>query len=480
VVNFAAETVTLSLADKVGLRRTQAGTVEVGRHARTIRLKLLDPGVEAALCRLADGPAGATELEKIASIAHPDADIGRLNQELARLAGKSFLRFGCVVEGVELLRATAEATLAAFDFAAPFPAGPICLSRFAYLHRVGGTLVLDSPASHACVEVLAPVLGALLFQLARPCPVGELPDELPGYGPGAVRAVVGFLLGAGVLVGASPSGVPLDEARPELAQREFHDVAMHAASRGGVTGRPLGGTYRFHGAIPPAPAIRPLPDGPRIPLPRPDLDRIQAQDPPLARVMESRRSIRKYGAEPLTADQLGEFLFRVARVKKVDGIDEAAGALYETSRRTYPSGGATYDLEFYLTTRRCAGLGPGIYHYDPVGHQVTRVCDRPGLVRLMLLNAHFASGMRGEPQVLITLASRFARLSWKYEGIAYAATLKNVGVLQEAMYLVATAMGLAPCALGCGDSTVFSTATGLDPLVESSVGEFMLGSRVGG
>jgi SagB-type dehydrogenase family enzyme len=98
----------------------------------------------------------------------------------------------------------------------------------------------------------------------------------------------------------------------------------------------------------------------------------------------------------------------------------------------------------------------------------------------MLLNAHFAAGMRGEPQVLITLASRFARLSWKYEGIAYAATLKNVGVLQEAMYLVATAMGLAPCALGCGDSTVFSTATGLDPLVESSVGEFMLGSRVGG
>jgi hypothetical protein len=38
-------------------------------------------------------------------------------------------------------------------------------------------------------------------------------------------------------------------------------------------------------------------------------------------------------------------------------------------------------------------------------------------------------------------------------------------------------MGLAPCALGTGDSATFSAATGIDPLVESSVGEFMLGTR---
>jgi SagB-type dehydrogenase family enzyme len=61
--------------------------------------------------------------------------------------------------------------------------------------------------------------------------------------------------------------------------------------------------------------------------------------------------------------------------------------------------------------------------------------------------------------------------------MAYAATLKNVGVLYQTMYLVATAMGLAPCALGNGDSMLFAEATGIDPAVESSVGEFMLGSR---
>jgi len=75
------------------------------------------------------------------------------------------------------------------------------------------------------------------------------------------------------------------------------------------------------------------------------------------------------------------------------------------------------------------------------------------------------------------LTSRFQRLSWKYRGIAYAVTLKNVGVLYQTMYLVATAMGLAPCALGGGDAEGFALAAGTDPLVESSVGEFLLGSR---
>jgi hypothetical protein len=44
------------------------------------------------------------------------------------------------------------------------------------------------------------------------------------------------------------------------------------------------------------------------------------------------------------------------------------------------------------------------------------------------------------------------------------------------MYLVATAMGLAPCALGGGDSDLFAQASGLDYLAESAVGEFILGS----
>ena len=80
------------------------------------------------------------------------------------------------------------------------------------------------------------------------------------------------------------------------------------------------------------------------------------------------------------------------------------------------------------------------------------------------------------PQVLVTLASRFDRTSWKYRGIAYALTLKNVGVLYATMQLAVTAMGLGGCALGTGNAAHFAEATGRDPAAESSVGEFLLGS----
>ena len=44
------------------------------------------------------------------------------------------------------------------------------------------------------------------------------------------------------------------------------------------------------------------------------------------------------------------------------------------------------------------------------------------------------------------------------------------------MYLVATAMHLAPCALGGGNSAAFAQAAGTNEFDESSVGEFLLGS----
>jgi SagB-type dehydrogenase family enzyme len=93
-----------------------------------------------------------------------------------------------------------------------------------------------------------------------------------------------------------------------------------------------------------------------------------------------------------------------------------------------------------------------------------------------LQTALWSSGGQCVPQVLIVLTARFARIMWKYQAMAYAAILKHVGVVYQTMYLVATAMGLAPCALGSGNSDLFAKAAGLDYYAETSVGEFMLGS----
>ncbi len=84
------------------------------------------------------------------------------------------------------------------------------------------------------------------------------------------------------------------------------------------------------------------------------------------------------------------------------------------------------------------------------------------------------------PQLVVLLAARFGRVGWSYETLAYSLIVKHVGVTYQTMYCVATAMGLAPCALGAGDPAVFAEATGLDPLTEGTVGEFILGSRPAG
>jgi len=61
--------------------------------------------------------------------------------------------------------------------------------------------------------------------------------------------------------------------------------------------------------------------------------------------------------------------------------------------------------------------------------------------------------------------------------MAYGLILKNVGVLFQTMYLVATAMNLAPIAVGAGNSDRFVEIAGTDYYTESSVGEFLLGSK---
>ena len=78
------------------------------------------------------------------------------------------------------------------------------------------------------------------------------------------------------------------------------------------------------------------------------------------------------------------------------------------------------------------------------------------------------------PDVTIVLASRLPRLAWKYQGMAYRASLMNAGVVFELMYLVATDMNLAPCANGSGDSRLLEEATGIDPFEETALAEFCI------
>jgi SagB-type dehydrogenase family enzyme len=93
----------------------------------------------------------------------------------------------------------------------------------------------------------------------------------------------------------------------------------------------------------------------------------------------------------------------------------------------------------------------------------------------LLAGAEFAMGAPAPPQILITIAARFGRVSWKYSSVAYSLILKDVGVLIQTFYLMATDMGLVGCAIGTNNIDLFEKMTGIKFHVEGAVGQFALG-----
>jgi SagB-type dehydrogenase family enzyme len=79
------------------------------------------------------------------------------------------------------------------------------------------------------------------------------------------------------------------------------------------------------------------------------------------------------------------------------------------------------------------------------------------------------------PQILLTIAARFGRVAWKYSTLSYGLILKDVGVLMQTLYLMATDMGLGGCAIGSVNIDLFARMTGIEFHVEGPVGQFALG-----
>jgi thiazoline dehydrogenase / protease len=282
--------------------------------------------------------------------------------------------------------------------------------------------------------------------------------------------------------------VSVEEEAPDLKLWEFHNLLFHSRCRQGRHDYPTGDIAGSLDIWDEFPVVKPPMSGQVLALPQLSIDAIRQRDRTLTTAIEKRQSIREYDENhPITIEQLSELLYRVARIKEIYTQDAEQEEILkaefgedfewgEISRRPYPGGGAMYELEIYPVVRRCQGINSGLYHYDPLNHQLAQIETEEAHLQALLKDAHQSSGEQGIPQVLLIITARFGRLFRKYRSLAYALVLKHVGVIYQNLYLVATNMGLAPCALGAGNSDRFAQATGLDYIVESSVGEFMLGS----
>ncbi len=346
------------------------------------------------------------------------------------------------------------------------------LSRFAFCRCHDGHMLLESPLGHGKVEMSPPAMQ-ILGELSVPVSVSGICQKLGIEDHGAVRDFFTLLLNARAIE-TPMSNCPRTAREIALAHWEFHDLLFHTRSRQGRHDNPSGGYYPFKDKIPPLPAVKPAMADRHIPLYRPDLNDSENMGDSFFKVLEERKSVRDYSLTPLTAKQLGEFLFRACRVKTLIEADPDRGAMYPVSHRPSPSGGAMHGIEVYPVVNECEGLAPGLYHYTPLAHALEPLSGQNELTEALLDSAAMASVLQYEPGVLFILTSRFQRTAWKYQSFAYALMLKDLGSLYQTFYLTATAMDLAPCAIGAGDSDLFARAAGLDYYEETSIGEFLL------
>ena len=442
-----------------------------GADLRADLLAGLTRGVREALLQL--GGSGTTEAALTAAVLATDGPAAAplLYFSLARLQRQGLVAYRAATERGALVTASSSN---AFELRPPaVSASTRCvLSRFALLRREGSRFVIESGRSRARVTIDDPRVVGFLTELARPCALAELHGGV--LTEEEVQVTASLLLGCGMLVEAEAGPSAEDDAGSALAPWEFHDLLFHSRSRRGRHHGPWGGTFRFRGLSAPLPATKPAMSDCTMPLERPDLERLLTADLPFTAVMEKRHSSRTFGDPPLQLRELGEFLYRSARLRT--SWENERG--HQLSSRVYPGGGSVYELEVYLSVGACDGLPPGTYHYDPREHCLHALSTEASLTAALLQSVtQFPPAV---PQILVTLAARFGRVFWKYESMGYALILKDAGVLLQTMHLVAEAMGLGACVIGGGDSDLFAAAAGLNYYEETSVGELIIGSRASG
>ena len=352
-------------------------------------------------------------------------------------------------------------------------ADALVLSRFAYLRRRGAEMVLELPRAGALFKICDPKIATAIAMLSTPRQIKELRRQ-EGF-PGV--KLLALLLDCQILFkAAAPAKAGFEGPRATRAS-SFGTFMIFSSTR---AARKVGTPIRSAEPIPMPASFPPCPPFGRAGLERRSISaRSRRRFRRQCRQSQSScvNAIRR--AALMTSDRSRSPSWRSFstgprascrdRTLKPD-LDDGGHAA-----RPYPSAGAAYGLELYLAVNHCEGLARGFYHYDAGAHALAPIGVPTNELEALLAGAVSAMGAPAAPQVLITIAARFGRMSWKYSSIAYALILKDVGALTQTLYLMATDMGLGGCAIGIANIDLFEKMTGVEFHVEGPVGQFAIG-----
>lgn len=181
-----------------------------------------------------------------------------------------------------------------------------------------------------------------------------------------------------------------------------------------------------------------------IDLPEPKYD----SNTSIENALHERRSIRVYrDDEPLTIFEASQLLWAA------QGITNAQGS------RTAPSAGALYPLEVYLVIGDVNNLSAGIYHYDPVMHELIKVNQEDKKAELS--EAAFKQTTIEDCAILIVLSAVYERTTSKYgeRGIRY--VHMEAGHAAQNVCLQAVSLDLGTVTIGAFDDDAVRTTMNL-------------------
>ena len=185
----------------------------------------------------------------------------------------------------------------------------------------------------------------------------------------------------------------------------------------------------------------------------------------LTETLKGRRTWRKFGAAPLSRNDLATLLHVTWGVQQWMEIDGAGRMALKTS----PSGGARHSIEAYALVRRVDGVAAGLYHYGADDHRLHRL-TKPG-AKLRKVSEYLPTQTwYDDVAAVIFMTAVFARAQWRYDyPRAYRSILAEAGHLAQTFCLAATHLSLAPfCSMALADSTI-ERDLGIDGVSESVV-----------
>jgi SagB-type dehydrogenase family enzyme len=155
----------------------------------------------------------------------------------------------------------------------------------------------------------------------------------------------------------------------------------------------------------------------------------------------ARRTARVLEPVPVALETLSSLL---SLAYGVTARNEGTG--FTRPFRAVPSGGALYPLELFFHAIHVEGIAPGLYHYNPLRHEVRRL--REGDFSREIAAALVQRDAAYDSSLLLFITAFFERSAFKYGERAYRFALLEAGHVAQNVALAATALGLGTRCIG--------------------------------